>query len=146
MGQWPIQVVKRGHFWTTLHQWCGMPVIVCISITVQVGPLQTATPRKRPLYHRLFCQIFTSVDDLTNLCNQATPLIRLLCLSLETFYCIYETFYETSLVLRHENNTNSIRMGSHDIFVNYIRFWLPLIIHIVSIQSHIYQHESQHGT
>ena len=44
--QWPIQVVKGGHFWTTLHQWCGMPVIGCRSIAVQIGPLQAATPKK----------------------------------------------------------------------------------------------------
>ena len=117
MGQWSIlaiQVVKRGHFWTTLHQWCGMPVIGCRSITVQVGPLQAATPRKKPLYHSLFCQIYISVDDLTNLCNQASPFIRLLYLSrsLEGFYCIYKTFYKSSLVLQHENNTNSIQMVS----------------------------------
>ena len=58
-----------------------------------------------------FCQICTSVDDLTNLCNQATPLIRLLylSLSLEGFYCIYKTFYKSSLFLQHENNTSSIQ-------------------------------------
>ena len=105
-------------------------------------------PSGHPSKQASLPQIFTSVDDLTNLCNQASPLIRLryLNLSLEGFYCIYKTFYKSSLVLRHENNTNSIHMGSHDIFVNYIRFWLPLIMQIVSIQRHIYQHESQHGT
>lgn len=43
--------------------------------------MQAAIPRKWPLYQSLFCQVCTYVDDMTNLCNQATTLIRLLYLN-----------------------------------------------------------------
>ena len=131
---------------------CNLVVLFDSNLKMDYS-ISKSSKKGHSITHRLFCQICTFVDELTNLCNQATPLIRLLYLSrsleprvVEGFYCICETFYKSSLVLQHENNTNSIQMVSLDICVNYIRFWLSLIRQITSNQSHIYQHESQHST